>query len=855
MAADTPLYVAREADLSALNNHWEAASNGTPTFVRVQAPFGGGRRALVGSFLRDVSANGQDALVWRVAPADQENGVQWLMRMYGSLIAHITSDVLRRGKAEMILTSQLPKQTTRVQNWYQQFIDAMKESKTDTEKGSVQLKIPQDNPLIGLIEVVNGLARKMPVILEVQAPASVHSVLPGQFLAGLMTEAKSAGSKLMVVLHDEPESDTTRSCYPSALLDFYNFASDDIQTLTIEPWGVDEVGKFLAARGIESDAAQLARITGGRPGYLAELVDILGEKDMLRADLSEVTLASLVPMDVDTDDLEIPEDSDTAEGQRRHAGPDDAGTIAYLAALLGQAFPSSLVADMGGFDRESVDDMLDAMGGLFEEVQYSEEMQTWLYKFTKGTWREGVMEANDNEKGHQIGRNVGLFMERFLSGRGYVFVGRTARTYAEHSAYSRASMMRARALNMDAPDAWGMAYEMLRYFDEIKWNDQMVRTIYTSLLDNLVNHGNLKAADQVHAQVSEYATEKEDRPLQAWLLLNGSKLDFRRQDLYRARDRARDALTMYQALENNGAQAEVKIHLANIELADGNNQAAMTEAREALDLGSTRDESDENKATVSAHIMAQAELVRGIVARRAGQNEEAIKSFQRANEAASQAQQGGIALDAGVRLGEALIANRQAQDAANVLNRVLQLAKQSGAAQIERQASQLMANLMAASGQMENALQLAQRVLQLSSQMRLEPAIPGDLHNVGAFLLGLNKPGEALAYFKQAEQRLTGAPEGHPLKRDLNYHMGIACLQTNDFGGAKTALSAALPAIAATKDARRIMSVHSGLARIEEQSGDKAAAMKHLEQALAIAKANDLKDERRQIKKQLEAMA
>jgi len=57
-------------------------------------------------------------------------------------------------------------------------------------------------------------------------------------------------------------------------------------------------------------------------------------------------------------------------------------------------------------------------------------------------------------------------------------------------------------------------------------------------LDRLVASGNPQVAEQVHGEVTEWATQKEDRELTAWLLFNGSKLDLRRQDLFRARERA-----------------------------------------------------------------------------------------------------------------------------------------------------------------------------------------------------------------------------------------------------------------------------------------------------------------------------
>ena len=96
MAAEGSLYVARDEDLSALQSHWEQAVAGTPRFVRLQAPFGGGRRALVGELLRGIQGRQEEAIVWRVTCLDQENGLQWLVRMYGSLVASLTADVLRR---------------------------------------------------------------------------------------------------------------------------------------------------------------------------------------------------------------------------------------------------------------------------------------------------------------------------------------------------------------------------------------------------------------------------------------------------------------------------------------------------------------------------------------------------------------------------------------------------------------------------------------------------------------------------------------------------------------------------------------------------------------------------------------
>ena len=130
--------------------------------------------------------------------------------------------------------------------------------------------------------------------------------------------------------------------------------------------------------------------------FIAELTDILATDGAITADLTNTPLNELIPMNIDESELELPE-TPAGEGERKHAGPQDLDQVAYFAALLGQAFPAAIVADMGGYDRESIDDLLDAAGDLFEEVQFSKELGTWIYRFTKGTWRQAVLEAHKTE--------------------------------------------------------------------------------------------------------------------------------------------------------------------------------------------------------------------------------------------------------------------------------------------------------------------------------------------------------------------------------------------------------------------------------------------------------------------------
>ncbi len=850
MSEERPTFVARASDVDALRRSWTEVKEGKARVVRLQAPFGGGRRALSAELLRTLGDD-DDAIVWRVQCSDQENGVQWLVRMYGTLVATLTRDTMRRGKVEMVLNGQLPAQPPRVQAWYQQFVAAMKEAKTDKESGQLQLRMPQDNPLVGLVEIAAAIARKIPIVLELQNPWLTHSLALGMFCEALNDEARSSGARVLQILFDEPESDMTRSSYPLPLLDFYERSKEHITVQAIAPWGEEEVKAFLSSRDIEANAGRIAAMARGRPGFVAELAEILKDKDMLESDLANVKLSDLVPLDVKAEELEAPEEP-PKEGERTHATTAEVSKVTYFAALLGTAFPSNLVADMGGYDRDSVDDLLDAMPELFEEVQYTNEMQTWIYRFTRGSWREGIVERNDTDEGHELARRVGLFMERYLVPRGYGFIVKTTRIYAEHQAYQRASAMRAMALTQDAPAIWGLAHDFTRYFDEIKYPDALRRTVSMNLLEHLATGGDLDTAEKLQTEVTTWATEKDDRELLAWLLYNGSRIDLRRQDLYRARDRATDSFKLYQALGLTPRSAEVKNHLAAIELQDGNLSAALDAVKEAEELGKVKLE-DGKEGSIPG-VVATAEQVRGLVARRQGKLDEAIDHFRRANEIAGATGLAPLALDAGLSFGEALLAKRQVDKARDALERVLQIARSLRNPVRERQAAELLAQAEAALRHFDKALPLALRTLELTKALKFDQALPIDLYNAGFFYFVSNKPTEALSYFRQAEDRVAQLGK-HPVVKELLYFKGMAHLQAGQIDDAKKSLQAAIKPLQDAKDHRKMVSTLEQLAGIEEKQGDPATAKKLLNDALGLAQQADLKEERKTIKKRLDALA
>lgn len=840
------LFVVRPSDLAALEARWAEVKAGSPRFVRVVAPSGGGRRAATNELLRKIKGSGDDVILWRVACADSENGAQWLVRMYGSLVGVIVQDVLLRGKVEMVLNGQLPREVKRVQDWFQAFVGALREAKPDAN-GQIQLRIPQDNPLLALVEVVHAIGRRIPIVLELQQPYYAQTLLLPMFLEALQHEAKDA--KLFVVLHDEPEGEVRSCTHPAPLLDLYQRLGDQVGQVVLAPWGADEVGAYLASKGLTGDAAALARIGDGRPAVIADVIEHLSSQGRLGADLSEVTLGSLAPLTVDEDELDVPAEP-PKEGQRKHAAAADAPLVAHLAALLGVNFPAALLAEMGGFEKDSVDDLLDAMGELFEEQQYQEQMGSWIYRFKKPVFREAVLAANTTDAGRELARRVGVFLERFLAPRGLAYIQRACRVYGENGAPRRAEGMRALAITSDDPNAWGLAYELLGWFDDVKWNEATRRTIYFTLLDHLAAQGTLASADKVHGEVTAWADQAGDRDLQGWLLLNGSKLDLRRQDLYRARDRARDALARFQELGTAQRVAEVQGQIAAIELADGKPEAALEAAEASLQAAMV--DGENGQKIVPPQIAAHAEMVRGAAARRTGKVAESVEHFKRANEIAGNTGLGGLALDAGTAMGEALVASGRTDEGRDVLVRVLTATRQVGQVARERQVGELLLQLEASRRNFQGALQLAQRNLQISQQAGGGPAMVADLYNVGFFHLAQNQGPQALTFFQQADQLLKG--QTHPILRDLTYHAGLAALQAKQPAVAKGFLERALPLARAAKDARKVVTALDALAALSVQASDPATAKAYLEEAVSIAEQAELKDEKRALAKRLEQL-
>lgn len=838
MAESTPLYVCRPSDLATLRAHLDAARAGTSRTVVLEAPLGGGKRAAVGELVRNLPQD-DDFLVVRAALSDEEDGLRTALRLYASLYGALNRDVVLRGKVEMILNAQLPQHPKRVQLWYQAFVDGLKKAVPGDGEQTFQVTLPRDNPIVGFAEILSGISRKMTTVLDVQNVFNSHSVSTFAMIEALHDQRREKG-RLLTILGTEPVDEAAKSWMPAPWLDFLERRKDELHRVELAPWTAEDVSAYVASKGLEAAApARVAEIAKGRPAYVAELVDVLNERSRLGDALEGETLATLAPLAPDEDEVEA-EPAPPAEGQRRKAGLKDAGRVQFLSALLGLSFPSGLVADMDGFDRDSVDDLLDACPNLVKELQFSKGLGTWVYQFQRGIWRQGILDLHTSDEDHELARRVASFMERFLVPRGYEFLVKTMRMYAEHGAGQRAMVLRSMALGNDRPDVWAMTQDMIKYYDGIAWPEPMRRTTYMNLADRMVQSGDVEQAEKLVAEALAWATEKGDRAMQAWTLFAGSRLDYRRQDLYRARDRAKDALKMYQALDDKMKQAELGNHLAMIEFTDGNVNAAMDHLRQAIETANV------------PPIQANAEFIRGLIARRAKKTAEASEHFRKANEVAGNVGLAPLALESGFHYGESLLMSNQTTKAADVLARVAQIAQALQNPVRERSAVALLAQAHGMLHNYEAALQMANRTLQLTQELKFDRLVPLDIYNVAYFNLMLGRATEALSLFAKARERAPA--DDSNFLRELSFHTGVANLRIGEKSNAANAFKEALTHAQKTKDMRKVMQASEHLADIEAQRGNKDAATRLLSEAIKAAEAANLREERKGLRRKLDEL-
>ncbi len=833
------VFVARESDLNVLKEAWSKANGGSAQSILLTAPYGGGKRALVAQLARYAKNENEDVLVFRPAFNEEEDGQNTLVKLYAGVLSYLHGNPGLRGKVELALNSNLPSQKPRVQNWIKSFLEGMKKGSPKVGETQFQLHIPSDNPLLGFVELMHLISESFPILLEIQNVHHTHSVAIATMVKAMLHRSAAQNKSQLLTIYSCVPLEENAGWVSQPLQDVFKEEAGGYTALNLDAWGVEETEKYLTSKEYTFGlAAELVKMTNGRPGFIAELADMIAEDEDLRSKMGS-DLTDLFDFAPDEDELDSEDESDSGDNQRKKATAEDASKVAFISALLGMSFPSGIVADMLNLDRSSVDDIYDATDGIYKEVQFSKPLNTWIYQFNHAMMREAVLAKHQSEEDKRIAGNTGAFIERFLAPAGYGYVIKALKIYANAGVQQRADVMRNVALGADQPQMWNLTRDIVNYFSAAKWSDALIRTTYLNLCERMSRMGDVAQAEELLKEALAWgaARDEEDKGFKAFLKLSGSRLDSRRQDHYRARERAAEALELYRELESPMQQAEALAQLALVEFNDGKPNASLDRVNEADQL------------TEAVPLRALTSFIRGLVAKQSKQVDSALKYFTEANRMAGQVGRGALALDAGVQMGEMLLSAGQFGKAAEVLTQVQQMAQGLKAAPQERQVCAMLAQAHFNQQQVEPALQAAQRALQISHATKDRRTLPADLYNVGFFQLMLKRPSESVALLKQALQLTDKNNKG--FLKEVMFHLGQAQLQVGERSAAEQTLAQALQPIQETRDGAKAMTIYQQLGRLAEERSDKDRAAKMYNNALTVAKQLKNKEAQKVIKEML----
>jgi tetratricopeptide (TPR) repeat protein len=343
------------------------------------------------------------------------------------------------------------------------------------------------------------------------------------------------------------------------------------------------------------------------------------------------------------------------------------------------------------------------------------------------------------------------------------------------------------------------------------------------------------------------------------MLQFGSQLDERRQDKYRARNRAQQALDIFRELDDKAQQGEVLCRLARIEFVDGQLNAAQQRIQEA----------EETVGDLPA-VRSHTSFLRGLLLQKENNLPEAEKAFAQANQLAGhpQVQRATMALDAGLKLGEVLAQQKKLPESADVLSKVTQIAQTIRNPGAEHSASRMLTQIRDALKQHEGALAAANRCIQLAQSMRRADLLIVDVNTTGVLNLKLGKNTEGVALFQQALKLMQDTQNSNlDLRRELMFNLGEGQRKIGENKAAKGNLEGALQIAdrqikqlqqqnrkIPAQFIQRLIGIREAAAKASRDSGDASSAKQHFAEGIKMAEAIKDKESRKRLKNESQGL-
>ncbi len=817
-----------------------------PRCALLAGPEGSGRRALVAALAPRLG----DRLLLRFAFQPSDDGVGVMLRLVAGAVAGLARGGEAGDAAVRDLRENPPaERSERFGQWLEGFLAQIDRAEQD-EGGNLQISLPRDNPLWGMLQLLLELAAARPVVLELHQADAITSVAYWTWLAVLLREIRARELPVLTVLSsaDSPfgEEHGERVPTPSGLLLGLLEGHVDA-TLELAPLDAALIQAHLDDRyrphGLpEGLAARLATLSRGSVPRLGDLLGLLEREELVVWD-ADGGFSLARPAEELEEDLLIPDIAVELEGDDAPT-PDEASALAerilQVAALEGDLFTAAAVARVLDLPRDTVDDVLDELDELVAEQTFVDPLQSWIYRFQRPLYRQHFLESLPERTRRDLaGRLARTLVDGFVPAA-YRYIPVAARLFREAGQGRQARNLLALAMGTDRLDLSRFAIEVVAVEGGEGLPEGLLRLLHAEPAERAVNGAPPEIATEMVDHLGRHAEAAGDGELAAFEQLLRSKLALRQRDLDGAVRHAEQALQGFAEQRNAVREGETHNHLALLALHRQDFAGAKRHADQAT------------RASNIPPVKAHAQFIRGLLRRQQRKLPAAAEAFGEAGRTALQAGNLVLTLEARLNQGEMLIAAGRAQGAVEPLRKAIDLARSLRATPMHRAASSLLAQALAATGEPREAFERAQDALDLGREARLDAVLAADLYHAGLFGLAAGQREAAARYLEQALE--ASDANDAVLRKEIFFHRGQLLLAEGKTDRAREALQTARELARKVGDGTRELRTLQALGMTAEKQGERDVARTLYRQAADGMTAPQLARERELILQHLKEM-
>lgn len=827
---------------------FEATDDG-PRAVILHGPPGSGRATCADKLLERAAESDRDFAQVRLRAQPGDDGLRSLMRAFGGFVAGVT----RGGFGDEDVGDMLDQAAgsaadERVKAWLEQVAGNFRALRAHGGGGEFQIKLPRDNPWLGLLYAWEVLGSRTSWIVDLHDVGSATSPSFWVFLSALVGRARARSWRVLFLVapgenlySEKPDDDATPG--PAG---FLRALFADAELLEVPALEYEAVGELLEETYRPNDfplelTGRLHELSGGHPDTLHELLDVIEEDDTITwddkgyslSDLEDVDLDVLVPLPVEEDD-----DADDAE-----EGPPLAvlEQVLHVAAFEGQTFSASAIRSLLQAGEDDVDDALDAMPHVVEEGEYHKGLGTWTYRFRYRfvqRWFRDNPPAGFKLKPTQVASGLATIMMQSYAAAAFEYIPTAGALFTRAGDGRGARNLLAMAVGADRPELMQFALEAVDRFDDSPWPPALIRLLHTRLADRGVNAAKVEDAKAAIERARAWAEGEKDAGTLAWLQLLECRLAIRQGDFVEARRLGEAALAVFEGLKDRTRSGETLNQLAMVALNMADGKAAEAYVRRAT------------KATTIPPIKAHSLYIQGLLQKRRGQIQQAWRSFEQATKLSEQSGNLVLTLEAMLNNGECGIMVGKAKELAPLLERALEMSRALRSSSRERIAARLLCQAEAARGNAEAALEMARHALELTRELKAPGGESVDLYHCGLFAVLAGKRSEGLDFLMAA--RTAAMAEGNGgLLPEILLNVGQVKMSQEDWDGGRTALEQALAMARERKDRVRELRVLEHLGMLLSASGDHAGAAGRFKEAAERALGPQARQFRKELRKRM----